>query len=327
MIRRIVIAICVPATALLTALAAAAPAGAGSTPAPGAGESGNTLEAFLEQHSTITQTGGGSQGGATPHIQLNLPPPPCLWNPIGNATTGSDAIISEWGPNPPSTYQIDQSYAQAKKLKANPVAGTWYELPVNTAAPQAIQAKCFQLPLYAWVPIGQTPPLPPIPNRSLAKFAYNKMTIPGPRLTINPAAKGFVNLGTYVWQQASSGHRHTITVSLGNQTVTVVATPSHLNISTNGSATIGSNCGAMGSHARPIGTAPKSAGQGKVPDCGALWRAPTGGATITATVNWQVTWHGTGGTGAIGGTLPPIHVEGHAGPFPVNEIQSVNGGN
>jgi hypothetical protein len=59
-----------------------------------------------------------------------------------------------------------------------------------------------------------------------------------------------------------------------------------------------------------------------------LWRAPSTGAALTATVRWVVTW-GVGDLDGPGGNaLPPILMTGPAPPFsvPVGEIQSVNGG-
>jgi hypothetical protein len=57
-----------------------------------------------------------------------------------------------------------------------------------------------------------------------------------------------------------------------------------------------------------------------------LWQAPVAGASVSATVTWSVSW----GAGALNGpgpnALPPIQMTGRTPPFPVAEIQSVNGG-
>jgi hypothetical protein len=59
-----------------------------------------------------------------------------------------------------------------------------------------------------------------------------------------------------------------------------------------------------------------------------LWRAPSTGAALTATVRWVVTWGVSNLDGPGGGALPPILMTGPAPPVsvPVREIQSVNGG-
>ena len=59
-----------------------------------------------------------------------------------------------------------------------------------------------------------------------------------------------------------------------------------------------------------------------------LWRAPTTGAALTATVRWVITWGVGNPDGPGNNTLPPIQMTGPAPPVsvPVGEIQSVNGG-
>ncbi len=316
MIRRLAITLGVPVAALVTALAVAGPASAGA----GAGCSGSTCSVDISQFITLK----GDVGSGAGYIPVNVEPPPCLWEPIGDATSGSQAIISEWGPNPPTTFQIGQSYALAQQLIKKPAPGTWYLLPVNPNASPAGKAECLKLPLYAWVPPGQVPPMPPIPGQILAEYAYNHMAIPAPRLVTNPVATGYVNLGTFVWQNAATAGPVSVTAMLGNQAAaTVTATPSHLVIRANGPGKAFSNCGPQGSR-YPLGTVPAGAsGPGIAPDCGVLWTAPATGASITGTVTWTVTWRATDGTG---GTLPAIRMQGRTAPIPVSEIQSINGG-
>lgn len=317
MIRRLAIAACIPTIALLTALSAAAPASAGA----GAGCSGSSCSVDISQFITLK----GDVGSGAGYVPVNVEPPPCLWNPIGDATTGSQYIINFFNgvnPGPSGAYQTGASFNQAKDLLANPKPGTWYELPVNPAASPAAQMECYKLPLFAFVPPGQTPPMPPIPGQILAEFAYNNMAIPTPNLVINPANTGFVNLGTYVWQSGGTG-AVSVTAALGNQAwATVTATPGSMAISTNGPGAVSSNCGPQGSK-YPVGNPPASAGAGTSPDCGVLWQGTTSGATITGTVIWHVTWTASDGTG---GTLPDIQMQGQSAPFPVQEIQSINGG-
>lgn len=319
MMRRSAFALGAVAAALLTALSMAAPASAGS----GASCSGNSCSVDISQFITLSSK-TGSVGSGAGYVPVNVAPPPCLWQPIGGATSGSQAIVSQWGPNPPSAFQIDQSYAQAKKLLKNPSPGIWYMLPVNPNASAAGQAECLKLPLYVWVPPGQVPPMPFIPGRTLAEYAYNHMAVPAPRLVANPAAKGYVNLATYIWETGAAAGPISVTAALGNQeSATVTATPSRLVITADGPGRAFSNCGPNGSK-YPVGTVPASAsGPGIVPDCGVLWTAPDATAAVTGTVTWKVRWSATDGTG---GTLPGIRMPGRTASMPVSEIQSINGG-
>ena len=308
----------------------AGPASAGN----GVGCTGSTCSILLSTLITLK----GDAGAGTAHAQLPVAPPPCLWQPIGDATTGSTSIIRQFGSvGPGAPFGVFQSVQQARRLlKGKPVPpGTWWQLPVNPAAPKAAQRQCFRLPLFFFTAPGQAPPTPPVPLRTLAAYAYNHMTIPVPTLTVNPAGRGYVNLATYVWGRtrpvsATTGRpgAYEVTATLGGETVSVWAQPAArgaFSVAANGPGTPYSACGPDGSHGR-VGRAPASAGAGTPPDCGVLWQAPVPGASISATVTWSATW----GAGVLNGpgpnALPPIQMTGRTAPFPVAEIQSINGG-
>ncbi|MDR0344126.1 MAG: hypothetical protein LBI49_13660 [Nocardiopsaceae bacterium] len=327
MIRRIALAAGVTAAGFLASLSATVPASAGSGPASGSSSGGSCVGAACSvgiEHFIKYSGSGYSPGSGTGHASISVQPPPCQWIPVGDATTGSQYVIQNSVNS--TVFQQNRTLKQAKDLQQNPAPGEWYYLPINPAAGAAGAQACLHLPLYAWVPPGHVPPMPTVPNRTLAEFAYNHMRIPAPQLITNPVGKGFVNLGTYVWLTKASTGTLSVTATLGNQSATITAVPGKLTIHPNGPATVGNNCGATGS-AAPVGQPPASAGAGTVPDCGALWRAPTDSAAITAIVVWRVSFTATGGTGAPQGGLRVIRRQGTTGPFPVREIQSVNGGN
>ena len=272
----------------------AGPASAGN----GVGCTGSTCSILLGTLITLK----GDVGAGTAHAQLPVAPPPCLWQPIGDATSGSTSIIRQFGSvGPGAPFGVFQSVQQARRLlKGKPVPpGTWWQLPVNPAAPKAAQRQCFRLPLFFFTAPGQAPPTPPVPLRTLAAYAYNHMTIPAPTLTVNPAGRGYVNLATYVWGRtrpvsATTGRpgAYEVTATLGGETVSVWAQPAArgaFSVAANGPGTPYSACGPDGSHGR-VGRAPASAGAGTPPDCGVLWQAPVPGASISATVTWSATW-------------------------------------
>ena len=308
----------------------AGPVSAGS----GVGCTGNTCSVLLSSLITLK----GDAGNGTAHVQLPVAPPPCLWQPIGGTTAGSTSIIQQFGASAPGApFGVYQSVRQAKALlKDKPVpTGTWWQLPVNPAAPKAAQRECYTLPLFYFTAPGQTPPTPPVPLSTLADYAYNHMAIPAPTLTVNPAGHAYVNLATYVWGRtlpvsATTGRpgAYEVTATLGRETVSVwarLAAQGAFAVGANGPGTPYSACGPAGSHDR-VGHAPAGAGAGTPPDCGVLWQAPVAGASVSATITWSVTW----GAGARGGpgpnVLPPIQMTGRTPPFPVAEIQSINGG-
>ena len=333
MIRRIAIAGII--AALLIPLSAA-PAGAGPNPSPPAGCVGDGCSILLSQLIHLT----GDVGTGVGFAPIAVDPPPCLWEPFGDAVTGSRRVATEsnlLAALPPGSNPLGLAVAvrEAKHLlsiHAPPSAGTWFELVGNPAA-GAETVACLILPLFDFVPQGQAPLTLPIPPRTLAEFAYNHMLIPAPTITTNPAGKGFVNLGTYVWgswpESPTTGvmNAYKIIASLaGGPTVTVWAQASSFSVNVAGPGTpYSGGCGPTGSRF-PVGQPPAGAGPGTPPDCGVLWQAPTTGAALTATVRWTVTW----GVGDLNGpgpnVLPPIVVTGPAHVVPVNEIQSVNGG-
>ena len=308
----------------------ASPVSAGS----GVGCAGNACSVLLSNLITLK----GDAGNGTGHVQLPVAPPPCLWEPIGGSTAGSASLISQFGTAAPGApFGVYQSVRQAKALlKDKPVPpGTWWELPVNPAAPKAAQRECYTLPLFYFTAPGQTPPTPPVPLRTLADYAYNHMAIPAPTLTVNPAGHAYVNLATYVWGRtlpvsATTGlpGAYEVTATLGGETVSVwaqLAAQGAFSVAANGPGTAYSACGPAGSHAR-VGHAPAGAGAGTPPDCGVLWQAPVAGASVSATITWTVTWSAGARGGPGPNALPPIQLTGRTPPFPVAEIQSINGG-
>ena len=357
MIRRLRAATVIVAGLVLPlAIAGTASAGSGGPP-PGVSCGGSSCSVPLEKF--IHFSGNWSAGTDNP---VAIPPPPCLWEPIGGAVSGSQQIISEWGPNPPATFDIDKSYTQAKQLlKQNPPpAGTWYLLPINPAASAAGKAECLKLPLYAWVPPGQLPPTPPIPPSTLRLLALAKLTRPG-IANIDPAGRNYTNLPTYVrvrlagaFETAAGGRPYaTVTASLpdGSLSVTVwaMAQPLSIQAGTPDATLYTGGCGYLGSTA----TARQMAGTGAAGDVGAEldvgpemwwceacatlrgWLAALPQADLAALMGWQTYWAITTGDGD--GPLPPEPgmqplnngqlLPSTAGrQISVGEIQSLNGG-
>jgi hypothetical protein len=318
---------------LLAPVALAGPAAAGS----GVGCTGSTCSVLL---SNVIALKGDFGATGTTQVPLAVPPPPCLWQSIGDTGTGSRYIIRSFGFAAPSTpFGVFKSVQQARGfLKEHPVpAGFWWQLPVNPAASAAAQRVCKTFPLFAWAAPGITPAEPPVPLATLAAYAYNHMTIPAPALSINPAAKGYVNLASYVWARtrpvsATTGRAdaYEVTATLGGQTVSVWAQLAargavSVSVRSGQGALYSAGCGPGGSHFR-TGRAPVSSGAGTPPDCGVLWQAPAQAAVLGATMRWSVTW----GPGVLTGPgphrMPAILTSGQTAPFPVVEIQSINGG-
>jgi hypothetical protein len=332
MIRRVALAGIITA-ALVAPLALTAPAGAGSH----VGCSGNECSVLL---TNVIPLAGDWQSGPPQFPPYPSTPPPCLWEPIGDAVTGSQYIIRNYGAIGPNSYfGVSQAVLLAKKLlKQNPPpAGTWYELPTNPAAPKAAQQQCQKLPLFYFDRPGQALPGVPVSPLWLAEYAYNHILLPRPRLTTNPATKGYVNLATFAWARWGPRSRATnsltayrVTATLGALTVSVWAQPSGFTLGVSGAPASAytlytQRCGVRGS-AYPRDKSATSAGPGTPPDCGILWRGPAAAATIVATETWTATWGMGVLNGPTGRKLRPISLTGAPKSIRVEEIQSVNGG-
>jgi hypothetical protein len=320
------------AAAALVPLAASTPA----TAASGTGCNGSSCSVDLSQWIQYKGSGGTVTTGSTGHVSVDVQPPPCLWNPIGDQITGSQYIISQFGDVTPadSLFDVYNSVQQAKQLlKDGGPAGTWYELPINPAAGAAGAAACLKLPLFAFVQPGQAPPLPPVPPQILAEFAYNHMKLPDPVVTTSPNGRGFVNLATFVrWHVPLT---RWVTAELPNggpnngpQAATVVARVQSFSISTSPvglGTSFTSGCSLTGGFAgRPPATGP-----GVAPSCGVLWTQSAQDATVTVTITWQVVFHQGTGHDFVGGPVPGapngITTQGTSNPITVLEIQSING--
>ena len=316
---------------LVISLTVAGPARAGS----GVGCAGTDCSVLLSSLITLK---GDIAGVGSARAQLPVAQPPCLWQSIGDTVTGGNYIIRNFGAAAPGTpFGVFGAVQRARRLlRQHPAPpGFWWQLPVNPAATAAQRKVCQSFPLFAFAPPGQTPAEPPVPLRTLADFAYNHMRIPPPALTVNPATRGYVDLATYVWGRTRpvSGvtgrpNAYEVTATLGGETVSVwaqLAGPGAFSVRANGPGAAYSGCGPGGSHF-PVGRVPTSAGAGTAPDCGVLWQGPVARATVQATLRWTVSWAAGVLNGPGARPLPPIQVTGRSAPFPVAEIQSINGG-
>ena len=306
---------------------AASPVSAGK----GVGCAGNTYSGPA-QHPDLAQ----GRRGYERHVPLPVAPPPCLWEPIGGTAAGSTSIISQFGSAAPGTpFGVYQSVRQARALlRDKPVPpGTWWQLPVNPAASKAAQRQCDTLPLFFFTVPGQAPPTPPVPLGTLADYAYNHGD-PRPHADREPGRPrlrqpGHLRLGPDLPVSATTGRpgAYEVTATLGGESVSVwaqLAAKGAFSVGANGPGTPYSACGPAGSPAR-VGHAPASAGAGAPPLRRAL--AGPGGRGVRQRHRDLDGQLGCGRAGRPGpNTLPPIQLTGRTPPFPVAEIQSINGG-
>jgi hypothetical protein len=145
----------------------------------------------------------GNRGFGTNNPGVTIDPPPCQWEPLGNAQVGSAAIIYNLENvqeiDGPLTAQQQQELTEATKIKAQNPQGEWYGGPVAVTA----GANCGANPSYSWVAavngVANPPPVP-LPAKTLAELAIAVMQIPaaGTKTTSPAGGTTYSNLPTFI---------------------------------------------------------------------------------------------------------------------------------
>ncbi|MEV4011077.1 hypothetical protein AB0J35_11295 [Nonomuraea angiospora] len=208
----------------LLAVLLAVPLLAAPTPGPGdvkvnGDQRGPTTTLSLEA-STIKITGDG-KGGSGDGYRI---PRPCWYEPSLDA----EAMyrLHTEGAGPARRAAIDEGSRRAfiqqfEEQRGKP--GRWWVPAYNKADPNG--AACWGgLQQFIFMPPNTTPPSG-ITIEQLAQIARAALTVPEPTVKLNPDAKSFVNLPTYVWLENVGQPRRTVTASIpGVMSVTLVAT-------------------------------------------------------------------------------------------------------
>ncbi|MGP3955545.1 hypothetical protein ACTWPT_06070 [Nonomuraea sp. 3N208] len=101
--------------------------------------------------------------------------------------------------------------------------GRWWTPAYNEADPNHVACMTDLDPIGVFVPPGQTPQSG-ITIEQLAQIARAALTVPEHTVKLNPDAKSFVNLPTWVWLEGVGQPRRTVTAELpGIMSVTLVA--------------------------------------------------------------------------------------------------------
>ncbi|MBB2909639.1 enoyl reductase [Streptosporangium becharense] len=244
---------------------------------------------------------------------------PCWYEPGNNAADmlQSQESVRDWWfrytDNP-----TEEKYQEFLKQFRDRVGqeGRWWSPAYNSADPGGL-ACWMGLEPFVWVPPGTTPPAG-ITVAELAEIARAALTVPEPEIELNPDAKSYVNLPTWVWLSGVGETTRSVTATLpGVMSATVTATLSEVRIdpgTTADRAEVKEDCGPAG---RPYT-------KGGAFTCGVRYlRAsidqPRDVYELTVTSVWTVD------VDAEGGEVPfdydPVEV-GATRDVPVGEVQS-----
>ncbi|WP_440581844.1 hypothetical protein [Streptomyces flavofungini] len=324
--------------------ASTVPASAGEDPgisngSTSATKKGDTIGAVAHiNYSTSGKSGPGKGAGTITSVDPNWKPPPCWYAPEWKATEFRDFrnrmyFTARHDPDAPGDALKDMSdenrgYAEDDYNIDKEKDGMWWGAQFSPDATLEEQQKCNKPPF--WVENGETPKNVPnlISPEILAGLAYNRIQVPGTKVSLAPEGASKVNLPTWAWLDKGEFKPVSVTAELDapglHIEATTTAKPVSLTIKPGtddakllpGSGTCEINDdGSIGE--------PYAKGKaGETPPCGVVYERSSGQGTyhLQATATWEITWEGTGGAQ---GTLPNGEY-GNDQAVKVEEIQSVN---
>jgi hypothetical protein len=290
---------------------------------------------------------GGDYSPGTGNTVVDIQPPACSWDPVGNAQTGSHYIVNYYdgdAPAPSSPYDQYASYTQAKTMLAtgSTEAGEWYFLPDAPYDTAAQAQQCAAQPLWFFAVPGEAIPGVVLPPLTLAQLAASTLRVPAAgRMYLSPTTGNtYSNLPTFA-RVTLAGHYDigpggmpyaTDWAGFGGNGATVWVEATRLQLATNdSSATPDTNgCGYLGSTEMVLEPrAVANTGANGTADCGVTFRDP-GTWNITASLTWRTCW-----VPEIVHSAPPanctpvpgaeLNPDNWARNVTVHEIQAANG--
>ncbi|PZG13824.1 hypothetical protein [Nonomuraea aridisoli] len=178
-----------------------------------------TVELAATEWINISGDGAGSGKGDGYRV-----PRPCWYEP---ARSGEDMYRFMTDPRTNARRAAIDEESRLEFLKPfeekRDADGFWWVPNYDQNHPDG--AACWgDLELFVFVPTGTTPPSGITPEQ-LAHIARGSLTVPEHTVSLNPDAKSFVNLPTWVWAEGLGDTTRTVTATIpGFMSVTVTAT-------------------------------------------------------------------------------------------------------
>ncbi|MFI6476814.1 hypothetical protein ACIBH1_02705 [Nonomuraea sp. NPDC050663] len=198
------------------------------------------------ENSDIVITGNGARGGKADGYRVKRP---CWYEPgpdAGQMAKTQEELRAQWfHQNPRGTEEQFQKFLKQFKDKVGE-QGRWWKPAYNASDPKGYA--CWGgLNPFVWVPPGATPPAG-ITLEELYQIARAALTVPEPQIKLNPDAKSYVNLPTWVWLDGVGQTSRSVTASLpGIMSATVTAQLEDIKIDAGTKeAEVRENCGSAG---------------------------------------------------------------------------------
>jgi hypothetical protein len=341
----------------LSVLALAEPAHAGEQPGNTQGSNteqlGGSDDTGIYAAAKIQYSGAVTKNGSTGNVtssDVNWTPPPCWYAPYLGAKDFKEkmskdiesqmdapgmgghagAALSELQRH----YEDEYGWTDTPGYKDYNVDkdgdGMFWAAVENPNEPDVLKrSSCNDLPF--WVDAGEAPPPQyeqAITPEILAALAYQHMQLPDTKVTLAPAATTKVNLPTWAWLDKAVFDEVQATAAInvpgfGIQ-ATTTAKPVSLKLEpgTEDAQTYPASGECAVNADGSIGEPYAKGKSDETPPCGLKYLRSSGDGTfkLRATITWDITWTGTGGSG---GDLPN-GAFGSDQTITVQEIQAVN---
>ncbi|MFI9616055.1 hypothetical protein ACIHCM_30980 [Streptomyces sp. NPDC052023] len=313
----------------------------------GSDTTGIYAAARIQYSGSVTKD--GSRGNVS-SSDVNWTPPPCWYAPYLGAKDFKEKMSKdiESQMNAPGMgghagaalselqrhYEDEYGWTDTPGYKDYNVEkdgdGMFWAAVENPNEPDILKrSSCNDLPF--WVDNGEPPPAQyeqAITPEILAALAYQHMQLPDTEVTLAPETTTKVNLPTWAWLDKAVFNEVQATAAINapgfNLQATTTARPVALKLEpgTEDAETYPASGECAINSDRSIGEPYAKGKSRQTPPCGLKYLRSSGNGTfnLQATITWEISWAGTGGTG---GDLPD-GTFGNDQAITVQEIQSVN---
>ncbi|MEU6255299.1 hypothetical protein [Streptomyces sp. NPDC047043] len=321
----------------------------GQNTKPSGGKHGKTVYASAT-YSTIKvrQVSGptGGKHGSLSSVDVNWKPPACWYEPVftgqelkdfvdendGNGDVGiheswfGKGLWTDHYQDGKPEHNFDDAYTVAEGYKNWNIGKDGYFW--RSVAPDEKDPDSWDCgKIMFWQDANVVPKVAHAPTpKMLAEYAYNKVEVPDTEIELKPTAKSTVNLPTWVWLDKGRFQEIKVRADLPRTNLWAETTAKpvalHLDPGTQDATTYPASGDCKINDDGSIGTPYEKGDAKKTPPCGITYLHATNGTPyhLKASITWQVSWEGTGGTK---GDLPDGTFD-TTQDINVQEIQSVN---
>ncbi|MFF2845210.1 hypothetical protein ACFVT5_02600 [Streptomyces sp. NPDC058001] len=318
-------------------------------PGPSGNASGNTLTAEASATSIqVTHVSGGGSGGksrkALVPVDPNWRPPACWYEPVATPAQlkagvdrlkqGGDLVrvtpTLSWGEDlMVSHYEKGEGQSGGEdgyKDYNLGEDGMFWRGVINKNRENDPASYDCERNLF-WQDANTVPDDPNAPTPDvLAAYAYDKIQVPDTEVELKPEGRSTVNLPTWVWLDRGTFKDVKVRAELPNTNLWAETTAKpvalRLKPGTGDAEThpVSGQCRINDDGS--IGTPYTKGDAGDTPPCGITYRRASDGEPyrLTASITWEISWEGTGGTGddLPDGTFATTQ------DMAVQEVQSIN---